>query len=51
MLKCVLHVQHDYYALLTNDIIVMGHCRNRSRRRFLKGSFSNDDGNGNENVM
>ena len=35
LLKCVLHVQHDYYALLTNDIIVMGHCRNRSRRRFL----------------
>ena len=35
LLESVLHVQHDIYALLTNDIIVLWLCRSRSRRRFL----------------
>ena len=27
VLKCVPHVQHDYFSSLTNDIIVLRHCR------------------------
>ena len=34
------------YALLTNNIIVLWRCRSRSRRRFLKGILSKDDGYG-----
>ena len=36
VLKCVLHVQHDFFPLLANDTIVLWRCSCRSRQRFLK---------------
>ena len=51
--KFMLHVQHDYFPFLTNHIAALWRCRSRSRRLCLNsliGSFSNDNGDGNENV-
>ena len=41
-----------FLVILTNNITAFWRCRCSSRRRFLefKGSFSNDNGDGNENV-